>query len=56
MDYFLWDEVERRMTANKPAGKESVAGFKARRWRVIARSLALDAPPRPDASCLLRVQ
>ena len=29
-DYFLWDEVTRRMENNKPKGKESVDAFKAR--------------------------
>ena len=29
-DFFLWDEVERRMVDNKPQGKESVDAFKTR--------------------------
>ena len=30
MDYFLWAEVEKRMAANAPAGRESAAKYKAR--------------------------
>ena len=29
-DFFLWDEIERRMTANRPRGKESIVAFKGR--------------------------
>ena len=30
MDYFLWNEVERRMMAGKAKGKETVGQYKAR--------------------------
>ena len=40
-DYFLWDEVARRMENNKPKGKESMDAFKAR-----LRRTALGIPQR----------
>jgi hypothetical protein len=38
-DYFLWDEIERRMAKNVPKGRESVTAYKAR-----LRSTAMAIP------------
>ena len=38
-DYFLWNEVERRVAKNAPTGRESIVAYKAR-----LKKTAMDIP------------
>ena len=51
MDYFLWEDIARRMRATEPAGAESMAAYKAR-----LRTTALRTPTSVIQTALLNMK
>ena len=38
LDYFLWEDIERRMQASEPEGRETIAAFKLRLQQTAKRT------------------